>query len=91
LALIFLKKLTNSAMPKIGQKCRRNQPIIYSELKKQRSIAMTDTGLEGLDCIAQELGLSRSELCEQIGRRIYVLQKVNYSSFSYQLDKEKPC
>lgn len=49
-------------------------PELYDEVKKQRSVMATDTGLKGFDQRAKELGLSRSELFERIGRRIIKVQ-----------------
>lgn len=43
---------------------------IYSETKKAVSVAITPTGLKGLDAIASKLDISRSELVERIGRGI---------------------
>lgn len=42
---------------------------MYSELKKQRSVTITETGWVELKAIASEHGVSVSELFEQIGRK----------------------
>jgi hypothetical protein len=60
-------------MPEKGQKKLRGQPEIYSEVKGQVNLSLTKTGVQGLDELANTVGLSRSEFVEQIGRRlIYV-------------------
>lgn len=55
-------------MSKKGFKNQRGEPELYDELKKRITLAVTPTGVEGLDAIASSLGLSRSELVERIGR-----------------------
>jgi hypothetical protein len=45
------------------------RPSLYEENKKRREVLATETGWEGFKQIARELGLSASELVEQIGRR----------------------
>ena len=47
---------------------------IYSETKKVVSVAITPTGLNGLDALALQLDISRSELVERIGRGIIKVQ-----------------
>lgn len=42
---------------------------MYSELKKQHSVTITETGWKSLKAIAAEHGVSVSELFEQIGRK----------------------
>lgn len=55
-------------MAKKGHKSMRNQPEIYDQIKKSRSVALTDDGWTGIDKLAKQKGLSRSEFIEQIGR-----------------------
>lgn len=55
-------------MPIKGTKSQRNVPEIYDEVKQQRSIALTNTGLKSLDSLAKSFQLSRSEFIEQISR-----------------------
>jgi len=55
-------------MPQKRQKKLRGQPEIYSEVKGQVNVALTKTGVQGLDELATAMNLSRSELVEQIGR-----------------------
>lgn len=58
---------------KKAQKGRKSLPNIaelYDELKQQTSVGATPTGRKGFDEKAKALGLSRSELFEQIGRGI---------------------
>ena len=42
---------------------------MYSELKKQRSVTITESSWGELKAIASEHGVSVSELFEQIGRK----------------------
>jgi hypothetical protein len=46
----------------------RGVPELHDELKRRVNISLTPTGVEGLDVLAAEWRLSRSELIEQIGR-----------------------
>ncbi len=55
-------------MAKKGHKSMRNQPEIYDQIKRCRSVALTDDGWQGIDKLAKEKRLSRSEFLEQIGR-----------------------
>jgi hypothetical protein len=52
----------------MGKKRVKGKPAIHSEIKVTRAIALTDTAVNRLDKMAKELGLSRSELIEQIAR-----------------------
>ena len=54
-------------MPK-GQKKSKGVPELHDEVKKRVNLSLTPTAIAGLDKLAQELDLSRSELVEQIGR-----------------------
>ena len=60
-------------MSRKGYKNQRGEPELYDELKKRITLAITPTGVEGLDAIASSLGLSRSELVERIGRGLIPL------------------
>jgi hypothetical protein len=63
-------------MSKKGQKSLRGQPELYEgEIKVKKSIALTATGAKGLDEVAQSFDLSRSELCEQVGRGILTVTR----------------
>jgi len=55
-------------MGKKGQIGQKNVPELYDEVKRRVNLAITPTGIEGLDAIASEPGVSRSELVERIGR-----------------------
>ncbi len=55
-------------MGKKGQIGQKNVPELYDEVKRRVNLAITPTGIEGLDAIASDLGVSRSELVERIGR-----------------------
>lgn len=55
-------------MPK-GHKRTKGVPELHNELKKRFNLSLTPQAVEGLDVLAAERGLSRSELIERIGRR----------------------
>jgi hypothetical protein len=63
------QKVTQSEM----QKGQKNVPELYDEVKRRVNLAITPTGIEGLDAIASDLGVSRSELVERIGRGLISL------------------
>jgi hypothetical protein len=48
----------------------RPRKAFWGRRKKDRSLGMTDEAWEGLDAVAKELGLSRSELVQWIGLRL---------------------
>ncbi|MEL6442218.1 MAG: ribbon-helix-helix protein, CopG family [Cyanobacteria bacterium J06621_8] len=54
-------------MPK-GQKKSKGVPELHDEVKKRVNLSLTPTAIAGLDKLAEESDLSRSELVEQIGR-----------------------
>lgn len=60
-------------MGKKGQKGQKDVPELYDEVKKRVNLALTPTGINGLDAIASNLDISRSELVEQIGRKRILL------------------
>lgn len=49
----------------------------HGEIKKQIGVALTQTGAEGLDKLAQKLLVSRSQLIEMIGRGEISLNNVD--------------
>jgi len=51
-----------------GKKTSKGYPELYDEVKKRVNLSLTPTAIAGLDKLAQELDLSRSELVERIGR-----------------------
>jgi hypothetical protein len=55
-------------MPK-GHKRTKGVPELHNELKGRVNLSLTPQAVEGLDILAAERGLSRSELIERIGRR----------------------
>ncbi len=55
-------------MGKKGQIGQKNVPELYDEVKRRVNLAITPTGIERLDAIASDLGVSRSEFVERIGR-----------------------
>ena len=46
----------------------RGKPEIYDELKKVVSHSLTPKARKGLEILSKHLGISRSELVEQVGR-----------------------
>lgn len=48
----------------------------HGQIKEKVSLGLTQDGKAGLDCIAKEMNLSRSELVEQIGRGIIPIAKM---------------
>jgi hypothetical protein len=57
----------------MGVKRTKGRGVEHDEVKKQTNLSLTPTAVEGLDAIAKERGISRSELVEQIGRGIIPL------------------
>jgi hypothetical protein len=57
-------------MPDIIYPNLRPRKAFWGYRKKERSLGMTDEAWEGLDQVAKELGLSRSEVVQQIGLRL---------------------
>ncbi len=74
--LIFLledARKPRADMPK-GKKRVKGEPVDQDELKKSLNLTITPTGVQGLEEIAQDLGLkSKSELVDLIGRRILLV------------------
>ncbi|MGH1394626.1 MAG: hypothetical protein ACRAVC_11410 [Trichormus sp.] len=68
-------------MGKKGQKGQKDVPELYDEVKKRVNLALTPTGIDGLDAIADSMDLSRSELVERIGRKLI---SVNVSSLTQE-------
>lgn len=60
-------------MPEKGRKKLRGKPELYDEVKGQVNLSLTATGVKGLDDLAKKMGLSRSELIEQIGRGLLLV------------------
>ncbi len=63
--------------PVFKGKSLRGQPEIYNEVKEPRAIGLTLTAVAGLDQIAAEMEISRSELVERIGRGILEVVAAN--------------
>ena len=63
-----------------GVKSRRGCPEIYDELKKPTAVGLTPTAIAGLDEISKELGISRSELVERIGRKVLEINPSNLTA-----------
>jgi hypothetical protein len=51
-----------------GQKRLRNTPVFYDELKKSHTVKLTDTAWHEINKVAQQQGISASELIERWGR-----------------------
>lgn len=47
----------------------KGEPAIYSEFKERFNISLTPTAKDNFDQAATELGISRSELIERLGRK----------------------
>ncbi|MBW4639122.1 MAG: hypothetical protein KME05_12970 [Gloeocapsa sp. UFS-A4-WI-NPMV-4B04] len=60
-------------MARKGGKRSKGEPAFYDEMKRRVNIALTPTGVNGLENLAEAWGLSKSELVEQIGRGIIPL------------------
>jgi metal-responsive CopG/Arc/MetJ family transcriptional regulator len=60
-------------MAKKGIKNKRGIPELWDELKKRVNISLTPTAIKGLDKLAKQKDLSRSELVERIGRGLLVV------------------
>lgn len=59
-----------TAMSK-GKKRVKGEPVYHNELKKSLNLTVTPTGAQGLEELAEELGLqSKSELVDRIGQRL---------------------
>lgn len=55
----------------------RGEPVYHDELKKSLNLTVTPKGAEGLETLAQELGLrSKSELVDRLGRRLLLVSSV---------------
>jgi len=55
---------------KKGIKRTKKQPVLYTELKKERAVNLTDTVWNKLFEIAAKEGISRSEAIERMVRNI---------------------
>jgi hypothetical protein len=60
-------------MGKKGFQNKRGIPELWDELKTRINISLTPTAVKGLDELAQQRELSRSELVERIGRGVIPL------------------
>lgn len=54
-------------------KNKGGRPGLYSEPKEKVSLALTKTAIRNLEELASQLGVSRSELVEQVARGIIPL------------------
>ncbi len=59
-------------MPK-GHKRVKGVPELHNQLKTKATLSLTPTGIAGLDSLAGERNISRSELVDRIGRREILL------------------
>jgi len=58
----------NGCMPRKGHKSQKGQGDLYDEPKRNTVLVLTQTARTSLDRMAAELGISRSELVERVGR-----------------------
>jgi len=56
-------------MPTKGRKSTKGVGDLYESPKTRISLMVTEEALESLDQMANELGISRSELVERFGRK----------------------
>jgi hypothetical protein len=71
----FRKKL-----PHKGKKCKRGEPLNpYGELKKRLSVTLTSTAIKNLSLVAEQEGLSYSEVLERVLRGLISLDIDKYS------------
>jgi len=59
-----------------GLKSLKGQGELYDETKAKWGLSLTPTAVRGLDELAEEFNVSRSELVERIGRKIIMIYKV---------------
>lgn len=64
-----------------GQKKVRGVPQAYDQLKRQMNLSLTEQAIQGLDALAKERKLSRSELLERLGRGLLSIAEPNTLSF----------
>lgn len=76
-------------MGKKGQKGQKDVPELYQEVKKRVNLALTPTGINGLDAIAYNLDISRSELVERIGRRLIRVETNSFTEEEMQAIKKR--
>ena len=60
---------------KKGLKGERGRPELYDEVKGKMTLSLTQTAIKGLDDLAVQHDLSRSELVERIGRGLIPIAK----------------
>jgi len=63
-------------VPRKGLKSLKGQGELYDEPKARWGLSLTPTAVKGLDELAEEFNISRSELVERIGRKIIMISKV---------------
>ena len=62
---------SNLSMGKKGVRSSKGQPEAYDEVKTRINLSLTPAAVKGLNELTSEMGLaSRSDLVEQIGRRL---------------------
>ncbi len=67
-------------LPHEGKKCKRGEPLNqYGELKKRLSVTLTSTAIKNLSTVAEQEGLSCSELLERVLRGLMPLDIDKYS------------
>ena len=74
---------TNLSMGKKGVRSSKGQPEAYDEVKTRINLSLSPTAVKGLDELTSAIGLaSRSDLIEQIGRRLLPIGTIH--SFTEQ-------
>lgn len=69
----------------------RGEPVYHDELKKSLNLTVTPTGAQGLEQLAEELGLkSKSELVDYIGRRLLAVSAVSVTKEDRQEISKSP-
>ena len=68
------KSSLRKKLPHKGKKCKRGEPLNpYGELKKRLSVTLTSTAIKNLSTVAEQEGLSCSELLERVLRGLMPL------------------
>jgi hypothetical protein len=68
------KSSLRKKLPHKGKKCKRGEPLNpYGELKNRLSVTLTSTAIKNLSTVAEQEGLSCSELLERVLRGLMPL------------------
>ncbi|MFP4410974.1 ribbon-helix-helix domain-containing protein [Coleofasciculus sp.] len=66
-------------MSKKGRKRIKGEPALYEEMKGRVNVSLTPKAVSGLDELATQMGLKRSELIEMIGRKAFTVIPIQLS------------